>query len=126
RGRPRLRGQPLDDQALRPAAPGHRRPGPQARRPPPADGDWPGPARGPAGATRGRPGRHAGRARGDLGAGAGGAGQPLDDAAGDPPPGLDAQKKTLAAAERDGAARAAWKAAVAALDPAALVFVDET
>ena len=50
----------------------------------------------------------------------------MDDAAGDPAPGLDAQKKTLAASERDEAARAAWRAEVAALDPADLVFVDET
>jgi transposase len=40
--------------------------------------------------------------------------------------GLAAQKKRLIAAERDEAARAAWRAAAAALDPAALVFVDET
>jgi len=39
---------------------------------------------------------------------------------------LDAQKKALAAAERDEAARAAWRAEVAALDPADLVFFDET
>jgi transposase len=39
-----------------------------------------------------------------------------------------AQKKSLIAAERDEAARRAWRAEVAALDldPAALVFVDET
>jgi transposase len=41
-------------------------------------------------------------------------------------PGLDAQKKTLAASERDEAARAAWRAAVANLDPERLVFVDES
>ena len=38
----------------------------------------------------------------------------------------DAQKKTAVARERDEAARAAWRAAVAALDPADLVFFDET
>ena len=38
----------------------------------------------------------------------------------------DAEKKTAVARERDEAARAAWRAAVAALDPAALVFLDET
>jgi transposase len=39
---------------------------------------------------------------------------------------LDASKKTIAATERDEAARAAWWARIAALDPARLVFVDET
>jgi len=37
-----------------------------------------------------------------------------------------AQKKTLIAAERDEAVRAAWRADAAALDPADLVFLDET
>ena len=37
-----------------------------------------------------------------------------------------AQKKSLIAAERDEAKRAAWRAEAAGLDPAALVFVDET
>jgi len=37
-----------------------------------------------------------------------------------------AQKKSLIATERDEAARAAWRAEVAALDPAQLVFLDET
>lgn len=46
--------------------------------------------------------------------------------AGHAPPGLDAQKKTLAASERDEAARAAWRAAVAALDSAQFVFLDES
>jgi transposase len=46
--------------------------------------------------------------------------------AGDPPPGLDAQKKTLAASERNEEARAAWRAAAAQLDPEQLVFVDES
>ena len=39
---------------------------------------------------------------------------------------MDAQKKALAASERDEAERAAWRAGVAPLDPADLVFVDET
>jgi len=38
---------------------------------------------------------------------------------------VDAQKKSLSAAERDEAARAAWRADVAALDPARCVFLDE-
>ena len=46
--------------------------------------------------------------------------------AGDPPPGLDAQKKTLAASERNEEARTAWRAAAAQLDPEQLVFVDES
>ena len=43
-----------------------------------------------------------------------------------PPPGLDAQKKTLAASERDEEARSAWRAAAAQLDPQQFVFVDES
>jgi transposase len=44
----------------------------------------------------------------------------------DPSAGLDAQKKTLAASERDEEERAAWRAAVATRDPQQLVFVDES
>jgi transposase len=40
--------------------------------------------------------------------------------------GAPAQKKRLVAAERDEQARARWRADAAALDPAAVVFVDET
>jgi len=43
-----------------------------------------------------------------------------------PPARLDAQKKTLAASERDEEARAAWREATAQLDPEQLVFVDES
>jgi transposase len=46
--------------------------------------------------------------------------------AGDPPAGLDAEKKTLAASERDEQTRAAWRAAVATRDPEQFVFVDES
>ena len=46
--------------------------------------------------------------------------------AGDPPAGLDAQKKTLAASERDEEGRTAWRAAVATRDPKQFVFVDES
>ena len=46
--------------------------------------------------------------------------------AGHPPPGVDIEKKTLAASERDEEARAAWRAAAAQLDPQQLVFVDES
>jgi transposase len=46
--------------------------------------------------------------------------------AGAPSAGLDAEKKALAASERDEAARTAWREAVAQLDPQQLVFVDES
>lgn len=46
--------------------------------------------------------------------------------ASDPPAGLDAEKKTLAASERDEQARTAWRAAVATRDPQQFVFVDES
>jgi transposase len=46
--------------------------------------------------------------------------------ASDPPARLDAQKKTLAASERDEAARHAWREAVATRDPQQFVFIDET
>jgi transposase len=40
--------------------------------------------------------------------------------------GLDAQKKTLIAREQDAEARAVWRAELAEVDPANLVFLDET
>jgi transposase len=46
--------------------------------------------------------------------------------AGDPPAGLDAQKKSLAASERDEEARTAWREAVATRDAQRFVFVDES
>ena len=39
---------------------------------------------------------------------------------------MDAKKKTLRASERDEAARAAWRAEAATVDPADLVLLDET
>jgi hypothetical protein len=39
---------------------------------------------------------------------------------------VDPEKKSLRASERDEAARAAWRAAIAAVDPADLVVLDET
>ena len=42
------------------------------------------------------------------------------------PPGLDAQKKSLAASERNEAQRVAWRAAVAPRDPQQFIFLDET
>jgi transposase len=55
-----------------------------------------------------------------------GGGQCRDDVPGAAPGSVDAQKKTTVARERDEAARAAWREDVAALDPADLVFFDET
>lgn len=52
--------------------------------------------------------------------------QHLDDGPLAAPIGPDAQKKTLIAREQDAAARAAWRADVASLDPTTLVFLDET
>jgi transposase len=46
--------------------------------------------------------------------------------AGDPSPGLDAYKQTVAASERNEEERAAWRAAVATRDPERFVFVDES
>ena len=43
-----------------------------------------------------------------------------------PRPGLDPEKKTLSASERDEAARAAWRARAGGIDPARFVWVDET
>jgi transposase len=55
-----------------------------------------------------------------------GAPQPGDDVPGTAADRLAAQKKSLLAAERAEAARAAWRADVAQLAAHALVFVDET
>jgi hypothetical protein len=44
---------------------------------------------------------------------------------GHPPSGLDAQKKTVGASERDGATRAAWGEQARHLESRHLVFVDE-
>lgn len=52
--------------------------------------------------------------------------QPGDHVAGTATRGLATQKKSLIAAERDEAARTAWRAEAATLDPADLIFVDET
>ncbi|HZI77237.1 MAG TPA: IS630 family transposase [Gemmatimonadales bacterium] len=46
--------------------------------------------------------------------------------AGDPPPGLDTEKKSLAASERNEEARSAWREAIAQRDPGQFVFVDES
>ena len=49
-----------------------------------------------------------------------------DDVASHPAARLDAQKKALAASERDEEARHAWREAAAQLDPEQFVFVDES
>jgi transposase len=46
--------------------------------------------------------------------------------AGDPAPRLDAEKKSLAASERDEQARTVWREAAAQLDPEQVVLVDES
>jgi transposase len=61
-----------------------------------------------------------------VGGGAGRARQPRHHVARPGPAAADAQKKTLIARERDEAERAAFRAEVAGLDPADLVFLDET
>ena len=124
RGRPPLRRRPDDDQALAATA-GGRRAGAHAPARPRAP-DRPRAAGGAGGAAAGGPGRHAGRALRGVGAGAGRGRARGHDVARDPAPGLDGQKKVAAAAERDEAARAAWREAAAALDPTDLVFVDES
>ncbi len=53
------------------------------------------------------------------------AGESKHDESGHPPTGLDAQKKTLSASERDEAARAAWSEQARQLESRQLVFVDE-
>jgi transposase len=61
-----------------------------------------------------------------MGSGHRHSGQPGDDVTGAAARGLAAQKKSLIAAERDESARAAWRDEAATLDPADLIFVDET
>ncbi len=51
-------------------------------------------------------------------------GEPVDGRAGDTPLGLDTEKKTLGATERDEVARTAYRAQVAHYDPDQLVGVD--
>ena len=55
-----------------------------------------------------------------------GAGQSGDDVPAAGAVGVAAQKKTLVAREQNPAARAAWRIAAAGLNPADLVFLDET
>jgi len=54
------------------------------------------------------------------------ASQPGDDVTGAAASGLAAQQKSLIAAERDEAARTAWRDEAAILDPADLIVIDET
>lgn len=52
--------------------------------------------------------------------------QPGDDEPGYRPVGLDLEKKSLVATERDDDARAQWRAEMAELDPHQFVFLDES
>ena len=61
-----------------------------------------------------------------MGSGHRHSGQPGDDVTGAAASGLAAQKKSLIAAERDESARTAWRDEAAILDPADLIFIDET
>ena len=56
----------------------------------------------------------------------GGRGEHRDHEPGHRATGLDPEKKSLGASERDEAARATWREAVAAVRPEDLVFLDET
>src|SRR5215207_4366390 len=101
----------------------HPRPGPQPR---PSGQDRPRRPSGPGGAGAGVPRRHAGRALRPVGRRHRGRGRHGDDGAPTTRPAPAAQKKSLIARERDDAARAAWREEAAGLDPADLVFLDET
>src|SRR5690348_7363693 len=83
-----------------------------------------GAAAGAAGAAGGSTGCHAAGAWRLVGGTAGPAAEPDDEVAGAAPAGLDAEKKTRAASERDEHARAAWREAVAQRAPEPFVFVD--
>ena len=61
-----------------------------------------------------------------MGSGHRHASQPGDDVTGAAASGLAAQQKSLIAAERDEAARTAWRDEAAILDPADLIVIDET
>src|SRR4051794_39537083 len=89
----------------------------------------------PVGGEAGRPGggaerRDARRGRRPAGRAHGRAAQPLGPVPGAPGARPGAEEKTLQAAERDredvAEARAAWRAELAGVDPARLVFIDET
>lgn len=61
----------------------------------------------------------------DVGGAAGRAGVDLDDEPCRAQAGLDVQKKSLVASERDEQARGAWRERLKGIDPGRLVFVDE-
>jgi transposase len=91
----------------------------------------PRPHRGPGGRAAAPPGGcprcHPGRTLRLVRAGGRGAGLDRHDEPGHrQAPGLDPEKKTLSATERDEAARAAWRERVAGVEPTRFVFVDET
>jgi integrase/transposase len=60
-----------------------------------------------------------------VGGAAGSAGVGLDDEPGGAQAGLDVQKKSLVASERDEQARGTWRERLKGIDPERLVFVDE-
>ena len=53
-------------------------------------------------------------------------GEPRDDESGDLPAGVDPEKKSRRASERDEAKRAAWRERTDGIEPGRLVWVDET
>ena len=55
-----------------------------------------------------------------------GPGEPRDDESGDHPAGLDPEKKSRRASERDAAKRAAWRERTDGIEPDRFVWVDET
>jgi hypothetical protein len=125
RGRPPLRRRSRHHRALAPSPARARQRGAIAA-------PWPtaphraGTGAGVAGAGTGPARCHAARALRPVGRRAGGAAQRSHHVAGLAATGLAAHKKALHASERNDAARAAWWAEVATLDPARLIFVDES
>jgi len=86
----------------------------------------PGAVSGAGGAGGGAPGRYPGAARGDVAGRARRGSQPVGGRSRAGARRDHAQKKTPIAAERAEGVRAAWRADAADLDPADLVFLDET
>jgi transposase len=91
----------------------------------PASEDPPRPARRPVGATRTAPRRDPRNALPALGGDPWHAGEPACDGTGDHTFGLDTQKKTLGAAERDEQQRIAYRERIATRDVHDFVVVDE-
>src|SRR5215218_3663306 len=124
-GRPHLWRHRPDDPPLAAATPGDRHGCSQASAGTAAP-HWPGHRAGAAGPGGDPPRRHAGRALCRLGGDPGRHHQHGHHVARLGAAGLAAQKKSLIAAERDAAARAAWREGLAAIAPQRFVFLDET